>query len=468
MEKNDVEIIETEKEGISIGDIFKRIWHAKITLGVSFVAVLVAGVVAIHYGYTKPKETFSGSVVYRFTGAENGTYPDGSTFDYRSIASQSNLQSIKDSNESYANIDIETMVEKNAVSVSLAPLSGYNDQGEQITYEQSNHILINCPASYFDSTAQGQNFLRDVLLSPSRKAAEKVDSIYYTASLDLANVAVTYQSQISYLIAQRDYIINSYSNLISVFGQGTPVQMQIAGSTTSITLSQVVNYINQYFETNNLSTLSNEATRNYYLKTDENGEFLESALSSLEVELQQAEYDREITQKLYDESLALWKELYSNISNTGGTIQPDSALSQQIAGYRTTLSSLDERIAFLRQLLGLSSSDAPTETPNGKAAPEEFINHLNSITTELETYSQDLKTNTTYLYNNELETYSDLPNYVEMNGGLSIILNAAISFVLAVIVACLIAGIKGNIDIKKEEQNKNEVSQIENANNNWY
>ena len=53
-----------------------------------------------------------------------------------------------------------------------------------------------------------------------------------------------------------------------------------------------------------------------------------------------------------------------------------------------------------------------------------------------------------------------------MSGGLSIILNAAISFVLAVIVACLIAGIKGNIDIKKEEQNKNEISKIENASNN--
>ena len=35
MENKDIEIVEEEKEGISIGDIFKRIWHAKITLGVS-------------------------------------------------------------------------------------------------------------------------------------------------------------------------------------------------------------------------------------------------------------------------------------------------------------------------------------------------------------------------------------------------------------------------------------------------
>ena len=76
MENKDIEIVEEEKEGISIGDIFKRIWHAKITLGVTFAAVLVLGVVGIHYLYTKPNQVYSGSVTYQFRGASQGLYPN--------------------------------------------------------------------------------------------------------------------------------------------------------------------------------------------------------------------------------------------------------------------------------------------------------------------------------------------------------------------------------------------------------
>ena len=46
MENKDIEIIEEEKEGISIGDICKKIWHAKITLGVTFVIATVVCVLA--------------------------------------------------------------------------------------------------------------------------------------------------------------------------------------------------------------------------------------------------------------------------------------------------------------------------------------------------------------------------------------------------------------------------------------
>lgn len=118
MENKDIEIVEEEKEGIAIGDIFKRIWHAKITLGVTFAAVLVLGVVGIHYLYTKPNQVYSGSVTYQFRGASEGLYPNGTTFDYRSLIESSTLQTVKNSNSDYANIDIQSMIDKTLLKLN--------------------------------------------------------------------------------------------------------------------------------------------------------------------------------------------------------------------------------------------------------------------------------------------------------------------------------------------------------------
>lgn len=456
MENKNVEIIETEKEGLSIGDIFKRIWHAKITLGVSFVVVLVGAALAIQYGYSKPQEKFSGSVIYRFSGSENGNYPDGSTFDYRTIVSSQNLLNVQTRDESYASIDIQKMVDENAIEVTLTPVSGYNEQGEEITYQQANNIMISCPASYFKDEDIGKNFLRDVLLSPSRTAASKVEKIYYSANLDLSTAATTYESQISYLSAQRDYILSSYNNLSAVFGEGTPVNMTINGAETSVTIDQVTNIINQYFESYNLSLLSSQANLNYYVK-DTDGVANTAAVNDLRAQLQQKEYSLNLAKVNLNSLLEIWTQLYGDFSAGNGSIivNPDNSLSTQIYNTKVQINQLEQDISDLKNKLGEGTSN--TEI---KFAPEEYKNTLVDITEHLTQYTSDLKTNSIYLYNNELETYSALPSYVELDGGLSLILNLAVSFVLAVIIACLISGVKGNIDMKKEEKNKDDSLEI--------
>lgn len=456
MENKNVEIIETEKEGLSIGDIFKRIWHAKITLGVSFVVVLVGAALAIQYGYSKPQEYFTGSVIYKFSGSENGTYPDGSTFDYRTIVSRENLLNVQARDESYKSIDIQKMVENNAIEISLTPLKGYNEEGEEITYQQSNNLTINCPASYFDTEALGKNFLRDVMLSPSRTAAEKIERVYYNANLELSYAAITYESQLSYLSAQRDYILNSYSTLSTVFGEGTPVTMAIDGVQTSVTIDQITNIINQYFESHNLSLLSTQASNNYYFK-DVDGVPNAAAISNLRTELQQQEIQLANAKTNLDSLQDTWDKLYGNLMSGSGNINitTDSNLSTQITNTRLEINSLEHSIAVIKNKLG--EGDTNTSI---KLAPEEYKTEIDDITQHLVDYTDDLKTNSIFLYDNELETYSVLPSYVEIEGGLSLILNAGISFVLAVIIACLISGVKGNIDMKKEQKNKDDSLEI--------
>lgn len=457
MENKDIEIVEEEKEGISIGDIFKRIWHAKITLGVTFAAVLVLGVVGIHYLYTKPNQVYSGSVTYQFRGASEGLYPNGTTFDYRSIIESSTLQTVKNSNSEYANIDIQTMIDKNAIKVEQAITNVYNDAGEAVPTVLPNYITLTCSASYFDSEAQAKSFLQDVLETPNTLADSLYDAIVYNQNLELASTALTYEDQYDYLIKQRDLIYSNYSELISTFGESAFIS---ADSTT--TVSQELIIIRQFFTQNNLENLKNVARLNGYVKSNQPTE-----IDKLKNELDRLVHEYNLNQTKIDNLQTQWKEMFTN---AGGVIisSPNDFITS-IYNLTTTNTDLYESIETIANKLGaqlsggngvkleVTYSDEPSSAY--PEAPKTYVETLATITNQLTSYTDQLKNTTTYLYTTYAEPIYTLPSVVELSGGLNIILNGAISFVAAVILACLVAGIKGSIDMKREEKNLEDLSQ---------
>ena len=452
MENKDIEIVEEEKEGISIGDIFKKIWHAKITLGVSFVIILVLGVFGIHYLYTKPNQIYTGSVTYQFKGSTEGLYPNGTTFDYRTMIEPEQLETIKNSKEEYANIDIDKMLENNAISVSLLTGQTTNENGETVTVDLPNYVSIQCSASYFDNETQAKNFLKDVLDAPNNLANSLYDAIDFESNLTLANVSLTYEDQIDYLILQRDLVIENYEELSSVFGRNAYTDQN-----RTSTIAQTLTSIKSFFTTNNLSSLQTLATNEQYVKSAQEGE-----ITKLTNELNRlvAEYNSNLNQ------INNLQTEWDKITNSGSTIisSPNDFLTA-IYELTTANSKLYDRIETLSQKLGYTlttSSDKLVLNKNEgeqtyKKATPEFKTQLNTITTNLTTYTEQLQLTTEYLYTNYAKPIYTLTSVVELSGGLNIFLNGAISFVVAAILACVIAGIKGNIDIKKEEKNKQDV-----------
>ena len=456
MENKDIEIVEEEKEGISIGDIFKKIWHAKITLGVSFVAILVLGVFGIHYLYTKPNQIYTGSVTYQFKGSTEGLYPNGTTFDYRTMIEPEQLETIKNSKEEYANIDIDKMLEKNAISVSLLTGQATNENGETVTVDLPNYVSIQCSASYFDNETQAKNFLKDVLDAPNNLANSLYDAIDFESNLTLANVSLTYEDQIDYLILQRDLVIENYEELSSVFGRNA-----YTDKNNTSTITQTLTSIKSFFTTNNLSSLQTLATNEQYVKSAQEGE-----ITQLTNELNRlvAEYNSNLNQ------INNLQTEWDKITNSGSTIisTPNDFLTA-IYELTTENSKLYDRIETLSQKLGYtlttSSSKLVLNKNEGeqtyKEATTSFKTQLNTITTNLTTYTEQLQSTTEFLYTNYAKPIYTLTSVVEISGGLNIFLNGAISFVVAAILACVIAGIKGNIDIKKEEKNKQDVLEEE-------
>ena len=457
MENKDIEIVEEEKEGISIGDIFKRIWHAKITLGVTFAAVLVLGVVGIHYLYTKPNQVYSGSVTYQFRGASEGLYPNGTTFDYRSLIESSTLQTVKNSNSEYANIDIQTMIDKNAIKVEQAISNVYNDAGEEVPTVLPNYIKLTCSASYFDSEAQAKSFLQDILEAPNTLANSLYDAIVYNQNLELASTALTYEDQYSYLINQRDLIYSNYSELISTFGESAFIS---ADSTT--TVSQELTIIRQFFTQYNLTNLQSEARLNGYVKSKQPTE-----IDKLKNELDRLVHEYNLNQTKIDNLQTQWKEMLANAS--GVIISSPNDFITSIHNLTATNTDLYDSIETIANKLGaqlsggngvkleVTYSNEPSSSYS--EAPQTYVETLATITNQLTSYTDQLKTTTTYLYTTYAEPIYTLPSVFELSGGLNIILNGAISFVAAVILACLVAGIKGSIDMKREEKNLEDLAQ---------
>lgn len=457
MENKDIEIVEEEKEGISIGDIFKRVWHAKITLGVTFAAVLVLGVVGIHYLYTKPNQVYSGSVTYQFRGASEGLYPNGTTFDYRSLIESSTLQTVKNSNSEYANIDIQSMIDKNAIKVEQTIRNVYNDAGEEVPTVLPNYITLTCSASYFDSEAQAKSFLQDILEAPNTLANSLYDAIVYNQNLELASTALTYEDQYNYLINQRDLIYSNYSELISTFGESAFIS---ADSTT--TISQELTIIRQFFTQYNLTNLQSEARLNGYVKSNQPTE-----IDKLKNELNRLVHQYNLNQTKIDNLQTQWKEMLANAGSV--IISSPNDFITSIHNLTATNTDLYDSIETIANKLGaqlsggngvkleVTYSNEPSSTYS--EAPQTYVETLATITNQLTSYTNQLKTTTTYLYTTYAEPIYTLPSVFELSGGLNIILNGAISFVAAVILACLVAGIKGSIDMKREEKNLEDLAQ---------
>ena len=457
MENKDIEIVEEEKEGISIGDIFKRIWHAKITLGVTFAAVLVLGVVGIHYLYTKPNQVYSGSVTYQFRGASEGLYPNGTTFDYRSLIESSTLQTVKNSNSEYANIDIQSMIDKNAIKVEQAISNVYNDAGEEVPTVLPNYITLTCSASYFDSEAQAKSFLQDVLEAPNTLANSLYDAIVYNQNLELASTALTYEDQYSYLISQRDLIYSNYSELISTFGESASIS---ENSTT--TVSQELTIIRQFFTQYNLANLQSEARLKGYVKSKQPTE-----IDKLKNELDRLVHEYNLNQTKIDNLQTQWKEMLTNAGSV--IISSPNDFITSIHNLTNTNTDLYDSIETIANKLGaqlsggngvkleVTYSNEPSSAYS--EAPKTYVETLATITNQLTSYTDQLKTTTTYLYTTYAKPIYTLPSVFELSGGLNIILNGAISFVAAVILACLVAGIKGSIDMKREEKNLEDLAQ---------
>ena len=279
----------------------------------------------------------------------------------------------------------------------------------------------------------------------------------------MANSATTYESQITYLNAQAQYILTSYDELKELFGAYAYIKNPSESATTPDTISSKITDLTRYFNSVNINALSAEATEKLYLKgsADNEDNIVQEVYNSLKSLLETYNYNQLLVDKLTKQ----FNELYQN---NNIIISSPNDLQTKIEQLVTSNVSIKSQITSLAPKIGYTFTDYNSETntpaqiektgePTYVFPDESYTNKVKEFSLKISEYTNELKEATKYISSTYSNTTFDYPNIIEKTGGFSIVLNLAVSFVVAVILACIVAGIKGHIDMQKEKVNKKEA-----------
>lgn len=99
--------------------------------------------------------------------------------------------------------------------------------------------------------------MTDLISYPVAKSNSLANSIVFDENLKLFESSNIYSTQISYLSSQKDYILEGYNSLIASYGDV---------AYNNVNLSSKIKEIELFFENNKLELLSDEITKNGYVK----------------------------------------------------------------------------------------------------------------------------------------------------------------------------------------------------------
>jgi len=418
---------EYEDEGISLGQIFKVIFRRwKLLLFITGI-IFVFGLLGSQLIYNKLKSEYTTTVVYNVDSINNGTYSDGSAFNYRDLIKLENLEKVKaeGDNEKYKSIDVKTLVEKEKISIER--------KVEQDETKTVNTIvfIITAQAKYFKNSDQAKDFLYDVMLQPVEKTINIEKEANRKANLDSFDQSPYFANQISYLKNQLSYINSTYDRLISKYGDNQPVLTK--------RLSEYKQELNSWFEQNPFSVLDNELTAKKYVKN----------FSSIEGELiirkdslnKQISDNKNIIDSLYAQMKKLNNDQDFNLKDIQST-DVFTPYTSQLASLTISNAQMENELADINKQLA----------ENGGNAEE-----IAAFTTKLNTYYTKLDQATDEVADISVKvvSYDSTMDYtgkaINTKGGLSLIISILLFLVGGFVVAAIVNLILDRKYLKEED-----------------
>jgi len=196
-----------EEKEISLGKIFKvafRRWKLLLVLTLS---IGVAGSLAILFGYNTLKGYYSSEFSYSAPNLAVEKYSDGSSFYFKNLLSYENLKSIKESDEQFSSIDIDTMVKRGEISIAK--------NTELISENKASYsYTIKMNYRYCKNNEVAKNFITAIAEQPIAKDKYIVSSDTFNTSLKMFDSASTFEQQVDLLNSQASSFKLSYENML--------------------------------------------------------------------------------------------------------------------------------------------------------------------------------------------------------------------------------------------------------------
>lgn len=399
---------EKEEGGISLKDIFSTIFSQKwIAFAIVFV-VTVAGTLGIYFGKNYLGRTYDVSFTLELpqtrvkddssAASSSVVYPDETPFYYADIVSLTTLRNVKKTNPAFDNIDIERMSKNGDISISRSVNETANNSG---TYESIYSLSVK--AKYFPSKDVAHDFVVALTCTPISSSHLSLNDIDYSVYLNAAKSAADYDTEISQLIAQANYLIDRYETFIDIYND-----VSIGGQQLLYFSEEIKSY------TIELEYLLTEVKENGYLKSEDAISRYEAKLSTLERQLKEEEIILE--------------------SLSSSRFEDGTALSEQA-----------RKVAQLKIQKADVEKFLSEENRNnyGENIPKSFSDKLDDAYKHVQKYTDDYKTVISSLYRKvSVVSYFD-SNVIVTKGVTGLITSAVISFVVGVILAMIIAYIVG-------------------------
>lgn len=411
-----------EEQTISLAEIWQKLWKNKILILIISIVVTLILTFGLYFGLKGSQMTTTG-FEYQFIGVSSNEYPDGTTFEFRDIISYDQLLLVQESNDLYANIDIEHLYLNSSTTIvrQLADTSTSTD----IVYT-TNQYTLNIPFSYFNyDETLARDFITDLLNVDITEATSKNELRQIYNYVDLVNDNVEYLDAMTYYKDQYNLLINSMNSFISSYQDVT-----INGlSMTDIKNELTSIYDNGYSFAEIETLIKNE---HYYKDKTSYIDKLNIRIATL--------------QKSIDLNVLRINELetmYNNLVATSNLQQAD-ALLQSIADYRIANVNSQFEIDEYQEIIDTASSLATTSHTSADflAIISDYETMLNDYTDTYNTfYLQTLNDNTKVVY--------DAGSIYTVSGGYSLPLIGVISLMVGVLSSFVVVFIKESDASKK-------------------
>ena len=460
-------VVQEEEKRLTLNKWVQGIVHYKWWVIGATLGLGVAGALGTQFGLNSITEKLTAGYTYNLatiTDEDNvERFVDGTLFNYASIVSKANMESIKASNEQFKKIDINKIVKNSAISV-IRNVDYKTDSSNNVVPESRTvTYTITAKAKFFPSKEVGKEFIEALIYSPKQSSSNAIARYNVTSYFSESLASQSYSKRVEALKLQQEAIASIYEDLEEKFGG------YVIGNEQGQTIAQISSDFNSVAST--VSMLTNSFYANGYVDYVSGQEA--TRINEIKAEAEANIKKLESKQSELDVAKDLLKTMQS--ATVISTLQSESEYAKELIKLKNQIVSLSNEIdsmvkdlhwaGYFENAEGEWEFDVSDERnacyqlttldPTWVANNTQYGENLNSAATSLEIERAEATESFKYMYNHYNNGVSVLNSgYVEVKSSISWVIGFAVGLILGFLVTSFITGeIEVNYQ-KKEKESK--------------
>lgn len=440
--------MEEEESGIKWGAVFAVIKKRLIfIIAIAVVAALVAGLLT-GFVFNAGKDTYTLSFDLKSPSGE-GSLPDGTAFSVQNLVYSGNLQRVKDSNETFAGLDIGILS-----SGDITITDNRAVEGEEERPAADARYTITAKESCFDSYEQADEFMHAVAESFVTLTQEALNGRNYSAWEQSYTLAPDYDERINVLRSQYNYVLSVYDGLIATRAYA---DFEVDGYTVEQYRAQAAGDISM-----RLTALGNEQSISAYVLGDSNNVVL--------YEAKELERQKQVNTAKIDalkEEIGNLLEIYGN-RISASQLDTFESFHADIASLTQRNVEIDDQLERLYTSIGYVYVEQEgkwvwvTGTGQLSKAPQTFTDEMEALRTRIAADTQTMSKVVSAVYSGFTAAEFRQAGAEVTSGGTNTIFVTVAAFVVAAVAAACVFALAGyRKQVSAEEAAQSEVKAAE-------